>query len=90
VKLTGKTHTMKRFWTSLATFSLVELIDRYPVRAGVLMLLGVGGGAGICDSSHADDSAAGIVQLQSEPKLWHGYQRAVSQLWPRLEPRKCQ
>lgn len=38
---------MKRFLTSLATFSLVELIGRYPVRAGVLMLLGVGGGAGI-------------------------------------------
>ena len=38
---------MKRFLTSLATFSLVETIGRHPAIAGALMLLGVGGGAGI-------------------------------------------
>ena len=36
---------MKRFLTSLATFSLVEWIGRHAALAGVLMLLGVGGGA---------------------------------------------
>jgi hypothetical protein len=36
---------MKRFFTSLATFSLVETIGRHPAIAGILMLLGVGGGA---------------------------------------------
>ena len=39
---------MKRFFTSLVTFSLVEAIGRHPaIAAGVLTLLGVGGGAGI-------------------------------------------
>jgi hypothetical protein len=33
---------VKRFWTSLATFSLVASIGRYPERAGVLMLIGGG------------------------------------------------
>jgi hypothetical protein len=36
---------MKRFFTSLATFSLAETIGRHPAMAGALMLLGVGGGA---------------------------------------------
>jgi hypothetical protein len=37
---------MKRFFTSLATFSLVETIGRHPaMAAGILTLLGVGGGA---------------------------------------------
>jgi hypothetical protein len=36
---------MKRFLTSLATFSLAETFGRHPVLAGVLSLLGVGGGA---------------------------------------------
>jgi hypothetical protein len=35
---------MNRFLKALVTFSLVEMIGRYPVRAGVLILLGVGGG----------------------------------------------
>jgi hypothetical protein len=39
---------MKRFWTSLATFSLVETIGRHPaLAAGILTLLGVGGGVGV-------------------------------------------
>jgi hypothetical protein len=39
---------MKRFFTSLVTFSLVETIGRHPaIAAGALTLLGVGGGAGI-------------------------------------------
>ena len=39
---------MKRFFTSLATFSLVETIGRHPaIAAGVLTLLGLGGGAGV-------------------------------------------
>jgi hypothetical protein len=36
---------MKRFFTSLITFSLIEATGRHPAIAGVLMLLGVGGGA---------------------------------------------
>ena len=36
---------MKRFFTSLIAFSLVETIGRHPAIAGILMLLGVGGGA---------------------------------------------
>ena len=36
---------MKRYFTSLVTFSLIETIGRHPAFAGVLMLLGVGGGA---------------------------------------------
>ncbi len=40
---------MKRLFTFLATFSLIETIGRHPVMAGVLMLLGVGGGAGIAN-----------------------------------------
>ena len=40
--------TKKRLLTSLSTFSLVETIGRHPaIAAGVLTLLGVGGGAGI-------------------------------------------
>lgn len=35
---------MKRFWLSLATFSLVEWIGRHPAIAGAIMLLGAGGG----------------------------------------------
>ena len=39
---------MRRFLTSLATFSLIETIGRRPaLAAGVLTLLGIGGGAGI-------------------------------------------
>jgi hypothetical protein len=40
---------MKRFFTFLVTFSLVEAIGRHPAIAGALMLLGVGGGAGIAN-----------------------------------------
>ena len=36
---------MKRFLASLSTISLVETIGRHPAIAGILMLLGVGGGA---------------------------------------------
>lgn len=37
---------MKRFFTSLTTFSLVEAIGRHPaIAGGILTLLGVGGGA---------------------------------------------
>jgi hypothetical protein len=36
---------MKRFFTSLAAISLVGTIGRHPAIAGILMLLGVGGGA---------------------------------------------
>ncbi len=36
---------MKRFFTSLVAFSLAETIGRHPATAGILMLLGVGGGA---------------------------------------------
>jgi hypothetical protein len=39
---------MKRFWSFLATISLIEVIGRHPaMAAGMLSLLGVGGGAGI-------------------------------------------
>src|ERR1700722_16127450 len=39
---------MKRAFSALATFSLVETVGRHPATAaGVLTLLGVGGGAGI-------------------------------------------
>jgi hypothetical protein len=39
---------MKRFLASLSTISLIEVIGRHPaMAAGILMLLGVGGGAGI-------------------------------------------
>lgn len=40
---------MKRLFMFLATFSLVETIGRRPALAGVLMLLGVGGGAGVAN-----------------------------------------
>ena len=40
---------MKRLFAFLATFSLVETIGRRPALAGILMLLGVGGGAGIAN-----------------------------------------
>ena len=40
---------MKRFLTSLATFSLVETIGRHPAIAGILMLLGVGGSATVAN-----------------------------------------
>ena len=36
---------MKRFLASLATISLFQTIGRHPAIAGILMLLGVGGGA---------------------------------------------
>ena len=35
---------MKRFWLSVATFSLAGWIGRHPATAGALMLLGIGGG----------------------------------------------
>ena len=38
---------MKRFFTFLTTFSLAGTFGRHPVIAGVLSLLGIGGGAGI-------------------------------------------
>ena len=40
---------MKRFWIFITTFSLVEWIGRHPAIAGSLMLLGIGGGAGIAN-----------------------------------------
>ncbi len=38
---------MRRFWTALAAFSLVEAIGRHPVIASSLMLVGVGGATGV-------------------------------------------
>ena len=35
---------MKRFWIFITTFSLAEWIGRHPASAGLLMLLGIGGG----------------------------------------------
>ncbi len=40
---------MKRFFISIASFSLVEAIGRHPALAGILTLLGVGGGAGVAN-----------------------------------------
>src|ERR1700722_19032903 len=39
--------TKKRLLASLSTISLIEVIGRNPAIAGILALLGVGGGAGI-------------------------------------------
>ena len=71
---------MKRFFTSLVTFSLVETIGRHPAIAGVLMLLGVGGGAvGYCHAYDTDDHPFISANFNPNQSDRHDEQRLEAQ-----------
>ena len=59
---------MKQFLRLIGALSFWELIGRYPVTAGVLTILGVGGGVVASGSPHAaSDHPAAIDGVRPKP-----------------------